>query len=140
MLAWIHTGSHLLAPPTTPCLPSLPRPPHPAFRLIHCRSNHQIPSRPFAIHTFSLSLSLSLSLSHTHTHHNGVHGPYSGHGEHGHHQMLHHGHVDSHPVALGHTLRLQHVGHTTNILQQLLVSHHFGVGRVVPLPEDDDMV
>ena len=69
----------------------------------------------------------------------GVDGADASAGQHGHHQLGHHGHVDGDTVALLDALGLQHVGKLAHLLVQLAVRDLALVARVVALPVKGDL-
>ena len=71
--------------------------------------------------------------------HHRVHGPDAGAGQHGHHQLGDHGHVDGHPVAPADAEPAQHVGEPGHLAQQLAVGDGPGVPRL-PLPVEGHLV
>ncbi len=72
--------------------------------------------------------------------HDAVHRADAGTGQHGDGGFRHHGHVEADHVAAMHSLRLQDVGKLAHLGVQLAVGELAIFGRVVPFPDDGDLV
>jgi hypothetical protein len=64
----------------------------------------------------------------------------AGTGEHRHHDLRNHRHIDGYAVAFLHPARLQYVGELANLLVKLAVGDLFVVLGIIALPDDGNLI
>mmetsp|Transcript_45065 Transcript_45065/g.113504 ORF Transcript_45065/g.113504 Transcript_45065/m.113504 type:complete len:375 (+) Transcript_45065:991-2115(+) len=72
--------------------------------------------------------------------HHTVYGTDTSTGQHGEGSLRDHWHVDGHTVTFAHTIRKQHVGHTTDLVQQLRVGDTTNIRRFITFVDDGNLV